>query len=335
MTRKGIPRPTGSKRPGSGKQQAAGKKTAASGRAAGGRSGTGNAGRKSSAASRSSGTTAASGRAGASGRGSAKAGKGRLSGSARSNAQNRAQQASQRRPKPSTPAKRGSVGSWWTPRPSSASGAARRNARAGARDAEALPTSPFWALMRSRSFRTGVVAAIALAIALYGGYNIYRSISKAMESLSAQPEHIGVGASAPPIVECKPADLKAEFVDAPTTITAGSPWTSTLRLTNMGTSDCLYNGSDSNFALSIKSGDVPTASTVGCNPDAPDRPLLFAAGQKWETSLAWDGKLSSNCTSGAAAEPGTYVVTFALGGEPTETNLVLTLTKPAQQGGER
>lgn len=169
--------------------------------------------------------------------------------------------------------------------------------------------------------------AVAVAIAVYGGYNIYRSVSKALDSLGAQPEHIGVGASAPPIVDCKPADLKAEFVDAPATLKAGSAWSTTLRLTNVGTSDCLYDGSAKNLALSIKSGDVPTASTVGCFPEAQDKPLLFAAGQKWETAIGWDGKHSQDCVPGDTAKAGTYVITFVLGGSPTDTTAVLTLTE--------
>lgn len=182
-----------------------------------------------------------------------------------------------------------------------------------------------WMLLQNRSFLTAVAVVLAVAVALYGGYNIYRSVSKAMENLNAQPDHIGVGATAPPIVDCKPADLKTEFVDPPTTIKVGGDWNAKLRITNIGTSDCLYNGSAANLGIDVKSADVQVATSVGCSPDADARPLLFAAGQKWETTLTWNGRLSANCTSGDPAKAGTYVVTFALGGKLTETAATVTL----------
>ncbi|MDO5722707.1 MAG: hypothetical protein Q4P06_09260 [Actinomycetaceae bacterium] len=182
-----------------------------------------------------------------------------------------------------------------------------------------------WAIVLSRTFIKGVLVTLAIVVVIAGGYNIYRAFNSALVSLRTKPAHVGVGGVAPPIVACNLKDLNLEFVGPPTSIKPNTPWSSTLRVTNQGNAHCTYDGSLKSLYVNVKSGDVPTATLDGCYAETEDLPLLFSPGQKWETTLGWNGTHTSDCTSGKYAEPGTYVITLMANGEPTETSVVLTV----------
>ena len=157
------------------------------------------------------------------------------------------------------------------------------------------------------------VAVLIFFIA--AGTVIYRAVTSEEMAQSKLPDGV---VQAVDIAECRANDVSPTFVGHSATITSGSAWKAELTLTNKGTSDCVTSGAAKDVGLLITSGNTTVVNTATCADAEARKPLLLGVGRSWKTVLSWDGTISSDCTPGEAAKPGTYVATLILGGKPTQ-----------------
>lgn len=193
-----------------------------------------------------------------------------------------------------------------------------------------------------------LVVILLCAVGVAGGYGLgqavdgARSVLAGPESLPADkiaaPEPLKLGG---PATTCRADDVELRLSSSAPTVTAGSPMSFMVRVTNVGRVPCLFDGSAASRAVTItsdtgdegKEGDTGDAgkekvwSSADCSEGS--RPLLLGPEDVNAGEVHWTSV--QGCAKKAPVlEAGTYEATASLKDVPGATSEPLTFTVAAK-----
>lgn len=196
-----------------------------------------------------------------------------------------------------------------------------------------------------------LVVVLLCAVGVVGGYGLGQAVDGARgllagpESLPADkvaaPEPLDVGG---PATTCRADDVELRLSSSAPTVTAGSPMSFMVRVTNVGRVPCLFDGSAASRAVTITSdtGDEGKEGDAGDTGDAAkekvwssadcaegSRPLLLGPEDVNAGEVHWTSV--QGCAKKApVVGAGTYEATASLEDVPGATSEPLTFTVAAK-----
>ncbi|MFD6177639.1 MULTISPECIES: hypothetical protein [unclassified Isoptericola] len=185
---------------------------------------------------------------------------------------------------------------------------------------------------------TLLVVALLCATGVVGGYGLGRAVDGVRgmlagpESLPADkvaaPEPINAGG---PWTTCTPDAVELRLSSSATTVTAGSPMSFMVRVTNVGRVPCTFNGTAASRAVTIV--DAASKERVWSSSDCADgsRLLLLGPGDLNAGEVHWKSQTSGKGCKGQPTVPaGTYEATASLVDVPGAKSDPVTFTVAAK-----
>ncbi|MGF0115621.1 hypothetical protein ACQFYA_04735 [Promicromonospora sp. Marseille-Q5078] len=168
-----------------------------------------------------------------------------------------------------------------------------------------------------------------------GGYGVGRVVDGARSLLAgpeslpadkvAAPEPLDVGG---PATACRPENVELRLSSSANTVTAGSPMSFMVRVTNVGRVPCLFDGAAASRAVTItdESGKERVWSSADCSDGSTM--LLLGPEDVNAGEVHWKSVQSAKgCPKGSAAVgPGTYRATATLADVPGAKSEPVTFT---------
>ncbi|MFI2293760.1 hypothetical protein [Isoptericola sp. NPDC019571] len=181
-----------------------------------------------------------------------------------------------------------------------------------------------------------LVVVLLCAVGVVGGYGLGQAVDGA-RSLLAGPESLPadkVAAPEPlrlggPATTCRADDVELRLSSSAPTVTAGSPMSFMVRVTNVGRVPCLFDGAAASRAVTItdESGKEEVWSSADCSDGS--RPLLLGPDGVDAGEVHW--KSVQGCAKKApVVGAGTYEATASLEDVPGATSEPLTITVAAK-----
>ncbi|MFD6137777.1 hypothetical protein [Isoptericola sp. NPDC060257] len=181
-----------------------------------------------------------------------------------------------------------------------------------------------------------LVVVLLCAVGVVGGYGLGQAVDGA-RSLLAGPESLPadkVAAPEPlklggPATTCRADDVELRLSSSAPTVTAGSPMSFMVRVTNVGRVPCLFDGDAASRAVTITddTGKEKVWSSADCSDGS--RPLLLGPEGVDAGEVHW--KSVQGCAKKApVVGAGTYEATASLEDVPGATSEPLTFTVAAK-----
>ncbi|MFE7407062.1 hypothetical protein [Isoptericola sp. NPDC057559] len=183
-----------------------------------------------------------------------------------------------------------------------------------------------------------LVVVLLCATGVVGGYGVGRAVDGVRgmlagpESLPADkvaaPEPLNAGG---PWTTCAPENVELRLSSSASTVTAGSPLSFMVRVTNVGRVPCTFNGTAASRAVTIT--DATGKERVWSSSDCADgsRMLLLGPGDLNAGEVHWKSQTSGKgCTGQPAVPAGTYQATASLVDVPGAKSDPVTFTVAAK-----
>ncbi|MFC8598518.1 hypothetical protein [Isoptericola sp. NPDC057191] len=187
---------------------------------------------------------------------------------------------------------------------------------------------------------TLLVVVLLCAAGVVGGYGLGRAVD-GVQGMLAGPESLPadkIAAPAPldaggPATTCRPEDVELRLSPSATTVTAGSPMSFMVRVTNVGRVPCLLDGSAASRAVTITdpTGKERVWSSSDCSEGS--RMLLLGPEDVNVGEVHWSSRVSGKgCKNQPTVAAGTYEATASLADVPGATSdpVVFTVAEKAK-----